>query len=95
MDIPALSSAVDVIGRQADRLGSTREPDAGKAIEQFEAVFASMILKQMRQSMAGESFIPSDSGDVFGSMFDMYLGEHLSEAGGLGLSGSLHRALDS
>jgi Rod binding domain-containing protein len=83
-----------------DLLGSTGELSAGRerstadAVQQFEAVFVSLVLKQMRQSLSGEGLIPGDSGDIVGGLFDQYLGQHISDSGGFGLAESLLRSLE-
>ena len=53
--------------------------------QQFESVMISMLLKTMRQSMSQDMFA-GDSSDTFGGMFDLYLGQHMAEVQGLGLS---------
>ena len=54
--------------------GSTSRPVGGKAADQvaqdFESVFASMLLKEMRQSLEPGSLFGEDSGDVYGGLFD-------------------------
>lgn len=56
-----------------------------KAAEEFEAVFISMMLKTMRQSMSEEMFA-GDKSDTFGGMFDQFLGQHMAAQGGVGMS---------
>ncbi|MCA9051227.1 MAG: rod-binding protein [Planctomycetaceae bacterium] len=57
----------------------------GKAAREFESVMMSMMLKTMRESMSQDMF-SGDQSDTFGGMFDMFLGQHLAEHGGVGLS---------
>ena len=61
----------------------------------FESMFLSLILKEMRQTMGGEGLFGPDPGDVCGGLFDMYLGQHLAHAGGFGLAPVLKRQLAS
>lgn len=62
--------------------------------KEFEGVFLSMLLKQMRQVSGPEGgLFPGDSSDTYGGLFDMYMGRHLAEQGGLGLSGAIEAAL--
>jgi flagellar protein FlgJ len=75
-------------------LADSAARDTREVAEQFEAVFAAILLKQMRQSFGGESMIPSDSGDVIGGMFDQYLGQHISASGGLGVAEMLSRTME-
>jgi Rod binding domain-containing protein len=51
---------------------------------EFEAVFASLLLKEMRNSVDGGLF-PGDKSDSFGSLFDLHLGRVMAEAGFLHL----------
>jgi Rod binding domain-containing protein len=62
----------------------------GKA---FEGMFASMLLKQMRQSMDGGLF-PGDSGDVLGGLFDHFIGEHIAKSGGFGIGDMIRSQLE-
>jgi Rod binding domain-containing protein len=52
--------------------------------EQFEGVFVSMLLKQLRESL-DEGIFGGEKSDTFGAMFDMYLGEHISTGSNLGI----------
>ena len=68
---------------------------AAKLAKDFEAMMLSQLLKQMRQSMNEDGLFAGDSADVHGGMFDMFLGKHLAEAGGIGLTGMLLRQMES
>jgi len=63
--------------------------------KEFEATFVSMLLKEMRQTLDqdGGGLFPGDSGDVQGGLFDMFLGRHLADAGGIGLAAALTRQM--
>jgi Rod binding domain-containing protein len=63
----------------------------GKA---FESMFASMIIKQMRQTLDGETMFGKDSGDVMGGLFDQMLGDHLGKAGSFGVSAMIRTQLE-
>lgn len=52
----------------------------------MEGLFASMLLKQMRQTLEPGALFGSDNGDVLGGLFDATMGQHLSRAGGLGIA---------
>ena len=67
--------------------------DTDKVAKDFESVFASMILKEMRKSLEPGAMFGEDSGDVYGGMFDQFLGEHISEAGGFGLAKMVRESL--
>lgn len=61
---------------------------------EFEATFLSLLLKEMRQTLdADGGFFPGDTGDVQGGLFDLYLGRHLADSGGVGLAAALVRQM--
>lgn len=93
MSLTPLHPPVDLL-RSAGELSTLGGRSTAEAVQQFEAVFVSLVLKQMRQSFAGEGWIPGDNGDIVGGLFDQYLGQHISDSGGFGLAASLLRSLD-
>jgi Rod binding domain-containing protein len=54
-------------------------------IEEFEGVFMSMMIKQLRETNNGEGFFPGDHSDTYGGMFDMFMGQHLARGSQTGL----------
>ena len=50
----------------------------------FEGMFVAMMLKEMRNTLS-EGFFGSESSDVFGGMFDQYMGEHIAGATQFGI----------
>lgn len=80
-------------GARLQRTDETRLRDMAK---EFEATFLSMLLKEMRQTLEPEGgFFAGDTGDVQGGLFDLYLGRHLAEVGGIGMANSLIQQLAS
>ncbi len=63
--------------------------------QQFEALFLAQLVKEMRQTLEPDGLFGKDGGDVLGGLFDLYLGKHLAQAGGLGLAPLLQRQLES
>jgi flagellar protein FlgJ len=60
----------------------------------FEATFLGMVLKEMRQTLDPDGgLFAGDTGDVQGGLFDLYLGQHLAAAGGVGLATAITRQL--
>jgi Rod binding domain-containing protein len=51
---------------------------------QFEGLFVSMLLKEMRQTLQ-EGLFSGDQSDSYGALFDLYLGQHLADQGALGI----------
>lgn len=84
--VSAAPHGVDLAARNLAR------PAADVAAE-VEGLFVALLIKQMRQTMSGEGFIPGDDSDIVGGLFDQYLGEHIAAAGGLGLARSLTQQL--
>ena len=76
---------------------SQREID--HVAEGFDAMFASLLIKQMRQTLneGGEGeggMFGKDSGDVLGGLFDTFMGDHLAKAGGLGIGKMVKHQLE-
>ena len=67
---------------------------AAQVAQDFESVFASMILKEMRQSLEPGTLFGEDSGDVYGGLFDRFIGEQMSKGKGLGMSRMVQESLE-
>ncbi len=52
--------------------------------EAFEGMLASLLVKEMRQTLS-DGLFGSDTADVYGALFDQYLGQQLAEGEGLGI----------
>ena len=66
--------------------------DAGKALE---SLFASMMIKQMRQTLnSGQGLFGHDPSDVLGGLFDHFMGQHITQKGGLGIGAVIEKHLD-
>ena len=87
---PSISGAqLDSMRELASR--DSASPFEGKAAEQLESMFASLLIKSLRQSVGGEGFFPGDKADALGSLFDQYLGEEIAKGRGLGLAKALEK----
>lgn len=51
---------------------------------EFEGVLVSMLLKEMRSTLE-EGMFGDDKSDSFGGLFDLTMGQHLADRGGLGI----------
>jgi Rod binding domain-containing protein len=56
-------------------------------------MFASLLIKQMRESLQPDTLFGQDRGDVLGGLFDHYLGQHLAESGSLGIGAMVRHQL--
>ena len=65
-------------------------PSVNSVLEDFEGIFVSMMLKEMRKSV-GQGFFGDDKADAIGGLFDMTLGEQIARNGGLGIAAALSR----
>jgi Rod binding domain-containing protein len=89
VDIGALNSA-RTAERAQDLAG--RKEDAG---EQMEALFATMLVKELRKALPNEGFFgPGKGADVFNGWMDEFLGEQLARDGALDLAGRVKVALE-
>lgn len=85
--------APPTVGRPAGAIPAAKEARTKEMALEFEATFMSMLLKQMRESSEGEDgFFPGDSSDIQGGLFDLYLGRHIADAGGIGLAAAVMRS---
>jgi Rod binding domain-containing protein len=64
---------------------SQKSARAHAAVEKFEGLFMSMIIKQLRETSFGDGLFPNDASDTYGGMFDMFMGDHLAESADLGV----------
>lgn len=61
----------------------------------FESMIVSILLKEMRQTLEPGALFGGDSSDSYGGIFDLYLGKHLAEAGGIGIAGMVKHYLET
>ncbi len=66
-----------------------------EASSEFESVFLSLMLKEMRNTLDSEEggLFGGDGSDTYGGMFDMFMGQHLSEASPLGIGDAIKEHL--
>ena len=77
--------------------GSTTPASAdqnARVAEDFEGVFASLLLKEMRKTLEPGTLFGEDSGDVYGGLFDMYLGQQMTQSGGFGLAKMVRESME-
>jgi peptidoglycan hydrolase FlgJ len=59
----------------------------------FESLFLAQLVKEMRQTLEPGTLFGNDNADIHGGLFDMYLGQHLAQAGGLGIANMVKQQL--
>jgi Rod binding domain-containing protein len=73
---------------------SNPNQSAVNVAQDFESVFASMLVKEMRQSLGPESLFGEDSGDVYGGLFDRFMGEQMTSGQGLGMARMVQQSIE-
>jgi flagellar protein FlgJ len=73
---PQLQQAV------AERLESKQQ--AGEVGREFESLFLSLMLKELRSSLQDGMF-QGDGGDVYGGLFDLMMGQSMAASSPLGI----------
>ena len=63
--------------------------------EEFESVFLSMLLKNMRSTVSGEGLFAGDSSDTYGSMFDLFMSQQLASTNALGIGQMIESFLNN
>ncbi len=93
---------IDKIGEPADRSVETKGPvprpvDEGrlkKACTDFEAIFINQILRAMRQTVPHGGFLKEGPEmNLFQSLYDDKLSEHLARRKGMGLGEMIYRQM--
>ncbi len=90
---------VSPVGATPEALAARAKPGQARTLDEvatgFESVFLSMLIKQMRQTLAPGTLFGGDNSDVQGGLFDLYLSQHLARAGGLGIGKMLKQYLET
>jgi len=83
---------------QPDVMKTLATPSAGgdslPAARQFEAMLASMLVKEMRSSLSEGFFGKGAGGDVYGGWLDEHIGATLARRDALHLESTLRESLD-
>lgn len=75
-------------------VGQPETNDPAHVAQEFESVFASILLKQMRATLEPGTMFGKDHNDIYGGMFDLHMGQVLAGKGGLGLASALKPYLE-
>lgn len=73
---------IDELAQRAGAPPAANDADLGA---QFESLFVSMMLKEMRQTVSEDGLFAGDSSDTYGGLFDMFLGQHMAQGSPLGI----------
>ena len=86
----SLDSTSD-LGKTVELMKGTSDQQAEKMGAEFESVFISLLLKEMRNTLdKGEGgLFGSEQSDTFGGMFDQFMGQHLASASPLGIADAI------
>ncbi len=90
---PSLTALHSQQAQAFSQLQSSRTASAEEVAADFESIFVSQLLKEMRNTLQ-EGLFSGEGSDTYGGLFDLYLGRHLSQAGGFGLKESLLKSLN-
>ena len=88
----AASSAFEA-QRLTDARSAARRSDPAEAARQFEKLFASLLVKELRRGLPEGFFGQGPGADVYEGWLDEHVGGALAEGGGLGLRIALERDL--
>jgi Rod binding domain-containing protein len=82
-------------GEQArlEQLRRSLGRDPAQAAKQFETVFATLLVRELRRSMPERVFGQGPGSDVYEGWFDEHLGNALAERDALGIAGMVKAAL--
>ncbi|MCA8998438.1 MAG: rod-binding protein [Planctomycetaceae bacterium] len=77
----------------ADSSGLAMAGRTAEVAQEFESLFISLMMKEMRQSGGEQGLFPGDNSDTFGGIFDMYLGQYIAKNGGIGIANTFEDAI--
>ena len=79
-----MSLPVDTSGLSRADMTRLKAQQADDVATHFEGVFMSMMLKEMRATLS-DGLFGKEASDTFGALFDMHMGQHLADQGGIGI----------
>ena len=86
-------SSVIQTGNADNLIAAAANSDAATASAEFESLFLSMLLKTMRSTVSEDGMFAGDRSDTFGSMFDLFMSQHLAGSDALGISQLLEQSI--
>jgi len=76
-------------------LNGQHQPSLKAAAQEFESVFLSMLLKEMRKTLEPGSLFSNDNSDIYGGLFDQFMAQHMAQGKGMGLAQALMKQLET
>ena len=96
--LPTVTGPMTLPGLDPQLLSAQARAGDKQAIDRvatnFEGLFVSILLKEMRQTLQPSGMFGSDTSDVYGGLFDTYLGQHLAQSGALGIAKMIRHQLE-
>ncbi|MFO1011396.1 MAG: rod-binding protein [Planctomycetota bacterium] len=84
-----------VTAQRADKLATSVQKDSPKeAGRKFEALFATLLVKEMRSSLSEGFFGQGPQADVYGGWLDQVVGEAMAREGGLHIADTVRQGLE-
>jgi len=93
MSAPIQDSGAQFGARALASAEFAREAPTRDAAQRLEALFATLLVKEMRATQSAGLFGEGTGADVYGGWFDQYLGEVLAKRGELHLADSIQDSL--
>ena len=62
---------------------------------EFDSIFTSLLLKEMRQTIGDGGLFGNDNSDVLGGLFDLYIGQHIATSTNLGIGNLISKYIDA
>jgi len=91
---PAMTPGQDfAMTAAAHRPGDSR--DIEKVARGFETMFFALLCKQMRETLEPNTLFGKDAGDVWGGLFDQFMGDHMAQSGALGIAAMIRKQLNA
>ena len=100
--LPPISMNLDTANLSAanlteiDLLKKSSDAEIKKIGEDFESIFLSMMLKEMRNTISSEEdggMFSGEGSDTYGGLFDMFMSQHLATSNQLGIGKAIESYL--
>ena len=78
----------------AEQMKNTSGATSEQVASDFEGLFVSQLLKEMRSTLE-DGLFEGEGSDAYGGLFDMYLSQHISQNGGLGIKDAILKSIES